>query len=108
MEQVVLKEMKTQLEEVGRHMAQEEAARKLGDEQLRRWFDDNVVDQKMSEEELRVELASLGETVAAHKKLLEDELVDKVGAVRSDVDKLKARVKAEHKDIEALTELTNL
>ena len=49
-----------------------------GDDQLRRWYDDNVVDQKLAEEEIRVELASLSETVDAHKKLLEDELIDKV------------------------------
>ena len=48
------------------------------DDQLRRWFDDNVVDQKLSEEEIRVELASLSETMGVHKKLLEDELVDQV------------------------------
>jgi hypothetical protein len=34
----------------------------------------------LAEEEIRVELASLSETVDAHKKLLGDELVDKVGA----------------------------
>ena len=49
------------------------------DDQLRRWYDDNVVDQKLAEEEIRVELASLAETVGAHKALLEEELVDKVG-----------------------------
>jgi hypothetical protein len=37
-----------------------------------------VVDQKLAEEEIRVELSALSETVTAHKKLLEDELVDKV------------------------------
>ena len=48
------------------------------DDQLRRWFDDNVVDQKLSEEEIRLEVASLSETMGTQKKLLEDELVDQV------------------------------
>ena len=48
------------------------------DDQLRRWFDDNVVDQKLAEEEIRVELVSLSEMMGVQKKHLEESLVDQV------------------------------
>lgn len=50
------------------------------------------MDQKLAEEVVQQQVAALGDTLAHHKQLLEEKLLEEVAGLRTDADKLKAKV----------------
>eukprot|EP00798_Chlamydomonas_sp_ICE-L_P025239 gene25239-10885_t len=96
------------VEDVGAKVAMEEKGRKEADDKLQKWFTDNAAEAKVAEEMLRAELDATNLAVEAQKKILEEEIVEKVGALRTDVTKLRSTVKADRRDQDALAELVQV
>lgn len=115
----VLKEMRAELEagmttlassinDLGLKLREEEQARVGGLQQLQKWFDQNQVDQKVAEEALHMEIDALSAVVEEQKQFLHEQLVEQVGGLRTDLDKLRGKVKAERKERESLAELVQV